>query len=196
MEEKYRKILVELIFLGLTPAFAATINTVSAVSMEFGIIFIMVMSTLTMRLLRRFVTTLYSSIFQMVTEAYFIDAYKNIGMYIALCSINMMLFGVAQGATGKDEKHMVAKVLLFSLIFGFVIYFVGSMREIMGVGTYWGQVKDIFGEVKFANIPVKYFSNHKVLILQKAPGAYIVGAIATAIVAYVLKKTAKKKEAK
>ena len=56
MEEKYRKILVELIFLGLTPAFAATINTVSAVSMEFGIIFIMVMSTLTMRLLRRFVT--------------------------------------------------------------------------------------------------------------------------------------------
>ena len=66
----------------------------------------------------------------------------------------------------------------------------------MGVGTYWGQVKDIFGEVKFANIPVKYLSNHKVLILQKAPGAYIVGAIATAIVAYVLKKTAKKKEAK
>ena len=208
MEEKYRKILVELIFLGLTPAFAATINTVSAVSMEFGIIFIMVMSTLTMRLLRRFVTeenkyfvtlivtTLYSSIFQMVTEAYFIDAYKNIGMYIALCSINMMLFGVAQGATGKEEKHMVAKVLLFSLIFGFVIYFVGSMREIMGVGTYWGQVKDIFGEVKFANIPVKYFSNHKVLILQKAPGAYIVGSIATAIVAYILKKTAKKKEAK
>ena len=56
MEEKYRKILVELIFLGLTPAFAATINTVSAVSMEFGIIFIMVMSTVTMRLLRRFVT--------------------------------------------------------------------------------------------------------------------------------------------
>ena len=175
MEEKYRKILVELIFLGLTPAFAATINTVSAVSMEFGIIFIMVMSTLTMRLLRRFVTeenkyfvtlivtTLYSSIFQMVTEAYFIDAYKNIGMYIALCSINMMLFGVAQGATGKEEKHMVAKVLLFSLIFGFVIYFVGSMREIMGVGTYWGQVKDIFGEVKF-----KYPSQ----VLLKSQGPY------------------------
>lgn len=66
----------------------------------------------------------------------------------------------------------------------------------MGIGTYWGQVRDIFGEVKFANISVKYFSNHKVLILQKAPGAYMLGAIATALVAFILKKTGKKKEAK
>ena len=109
MEEKYKKILVEIIFLGLTPALAATINTVSAISMGVGIIFIMVLSTLCMRLLRHFVTdenkyfvtlvitTLFASIFQMVTEAYFIDAYKNIGVYIALCSINMMLFAVLRG---------------------------------------------------------------------------------------------------
>ena len=32
MEEKYRKILVEVIFLGLTPALAATINSISAIS--------------------------------------------------------------------------------------------------------------------------------------------------------------------
>ena len=56
MEEKYRKILVEVIFLGLTPALAATINSISAISMGVGIIFIMVMSTLTMRLFRSFVT--------------------------------------------------------------------------------------------------------------------------------------------
>ena len=41
MEEKDRKILVEMIFLGLTPALAATINTVSAFTMGVGIIFIM-----------------------------------------------------------------------------------------------------------------------------------------------------------
>ena len=43
MEEKDRKILVEMIFLGLTPALAATINTVSAFTMGVGIIFIMVL---------------------------------------------------------------------------------------------------------------------------------------------------------
>ena len=48
MEEKDRKILVEMIFLGLTPALAATINTVSAFTMGVGIIFIMLMSTLVM----------------------------------------------------------------------------------------------------------------------------------------------------
>ena len=193
MEEKYKKILVEIIFLGLTPALAATINTVSAISMGVGIIFIMVLSTLCMRLLRHFVTaenkyfvtlvitTLFASIFQMVTEAYFIDAYKNIGVYIALCSINMMLFAVSQGGAGFEEKHIITKAFLFALVFGIVLFVIGSIREIMGAGTYF--------------IPVKYFSDNKVLILQKAPGAYIIGAIVTALVAFILKKTGKKKEA-
>ena len=121
MEEKYRKILVEVIFLGLTPALAATINSISAISMGVGIIFIMVMSTLTMRLFRSFVTeenkyfvtlvvtTLFASIFQMVTEAYFLSAYKNIGIYIALCSVNMMLFAAANGAVKKEEKNIERK---------------------------------------------------------------------------------------
>ena len=193
MEEKYKKILVEIIFLGLTPALAATINTVSAISMGVGIIFIMVLSTLCMRLLRHFVTdenkyfvtlvitTLFASIFQMVTEAYFIDAYKNIGVYIALCSINMMLFAVSQGGAGFEEKHIITKAFLFALVFGIVLFVIGSIREIMGAGTYF--------------IPVKYFSDNKVLIIQKAPGAYIIGAIVTALVAFILKKTGKKKEA-
>ena len=96
MEEKYRKILVEVLFLGLAPALAATINSISAISMGVGIMFIMVLSTLTMRLLGSFVTeenkyfvtlvvtTLFASIYQMVTEAYFLVAYKNIGIYISL----------------------------------------------------------------------------------------------------------------
>ena len=50
-----------------------------------------------------------------------------------------------------------------------------------------GQVKDI---------PVKFFADNKVLILQKAPGAFMVGSIVTALVAFVLKKTGKNKEAK
>ena len=199
MEEKYRKILVEVIFLGLTPALAATINSISAISMGVGIIFIMVMSTLTMRLFRSFVTeenkyfvtlvvtTLFASIFQMVTEAYFLDAYKNIGVYIALCSVNMMLFSVSNGATKKEEKGIVVKAFLFFLAFCVIIFIVGSIREIMGVGTFLGQVKDI---------PVKFFADNKVLILQKAPGAFMVGSIVTALVAFVLKKTGKNKEAK
>ena len=199
MEEKYRKILLEVIFLGLTPALAATINTIFAISMGVGIIFIMVLSTLTMRLLRSFVTeenkyfvtlivtTLFASIFQMVTEAYFLSAYKNIGIYIALCSVNMMLFAAANGAVKKEEKNIVVKVFLFSLAFCIILFIVGSLREILGVGVYLGQVKDI---------PVNYFANNKILILQKAPGAFIVASIVTAIVAFVLKKTGKNKEAK
>lgn len=208
MEDKYRKILVEMIFLGLTPAFAATLNTASAISMGVGLIFIMVLSTLTMRLLRSFVTdenkyfvtlvvtTLFASVFQMITEAYFISAYKNIGIYIALSSVNMMVFGVAQGAVDKNEKNIVAKVFIFSVIFALVVAFVGSLREIMGAGTYLGAVKDAAGVSKLSNIPVKYFSANKVLILQKAPGAFILGSIVTAFVAFVLKKTAKNKEVK
>lgn len=196
MEEKDRKILVEMIFLGLTPALAATINTVSAFTMGVGIIFIMLMSTLVMRLIRPFVTecnkyfvtlvitTLFASIFQMFTEAYFLDAYKNIGIYIALCSVNIMLFATAQGGAKKEEKNIVARAFLFSVVFALVVCIVGAVRELLGVG-----------EIKLLSLSSSYLATNKFQILQKAPGAFMMASIVTAVVAFIVKKTGKKKEA-
>ena len=196
MEEKDRKILVEMIFLGLTPALAATINTVSAFTMGVGIIFIMLMSTLVMRLIRPFVTecnkyfvtlvitTLFASIFQMFTEAYFLDAYKNIGIYIALCSVNIMLFATAQGGAKKEEKNIVARAFLFSVVFALVVCIVGAVRELFGVG-----------EIKLLSLSSSYLAANKFQILQKAPGAFMMASIVTAVVAFIVKKTGKKKEA-
>ena len=196
MEEKDRKILVEMIFLGLTPALAATINTVSAFTMGVGIIFIMLMSTLVMRLIRPFVTecnkyfvtlvitTLFASIFQMFTEAYFLDAYKNIGIYIALCSVNIMLFATAQGGAKNEEKNIVARAFLFSVVFALVVCIVGAVRELLGVG-----------EIKLLSLSSSYLAANKFQILQKAPGAFMMASIVTAVVAFIVKKTGKKKEA-
>ena len=196
MEEKDRKILVEMIFLGLTPALAATINTVSAFTMGVGIIFIMLMSTLVMRLIRPFVTecnkyfvtlvitTLFASIFQMFSEAYFLDAYKNIGIYIALCSVNIMLFATAQGGAKKEEKNIVARAFLFSVVFALVVCIVGAVRELLGVG-----------EIKLLSLSSSYLAANKFQILQKAPGAFMMASIVTAVVAFIVKKTGKKKEA-
>ena len=196
MEEKDRKILVEMIFLGLTPALAATINTVSAFTIGVGIIFIMLMSTLVMRLIRPFVTecnkyfvtlvitTLFASIFQMFTEAYFLDAYKNIGIYIALCSVNIMLFATAQGGAKKEEKNIVARAFLFSVVFALVVCIVGAVRELLGVG-----------EIKLLSLSSSYLAANKFQILQKAPGAFMMASIVTAVVAFIVKKTGKKKEA-
>ena len=196
MEEKDRKILVEMIFLGLTPALAATINTVSAFTMGVGIIFIMLMSTLVMRLIRPFVTecnkyfvtlvitTLFASIFQMFTEAYFLDAYKNIGIYIALCSVNIMLYATAQGGAKKEEKNIVARAFLFSVVFALVVCIVGAVRELLGVG-----------EIKLLSLSSSYLAANKFQILQKAPGAFMMASIVTAVVAFIVKKTGKKKEA-
>lgn len=196
MEEKDKKILVEMIFLGLTPALAATINTVSAFTMGVGIIFIMLMSTLVMRLIRPFVTecnkyfvtlvitTLFASIFQMFTEAYFLDAYKNIGIYIALCSVNIMLFATAQGGAKKEEKNIVARAFLFSVVFALVVCIVGAVRELLGVG-----------EIKLLSLSSSYLAANKFQILQKAPGAFMMASIVTAVVAFIVKKTGKKKEA-
>ena len=196
MEEKDRKVLVEMIFLGLTPALAATINTVSAFTMGVGIIFIMLMSTLVMRLIRPFVTecnkyfvtlvitTLFASIFQMFTEAYFLDAYKNIGIYIALCSVNIMLFATAQGGAKKEEKNIVARAFLFSVVFALVVCIVGAVRELLGVG-----------EIKLLSLSSSYLAANKFQIFQKAPGAFMMASIVTAVVAFIVKKTGKKKEA-
>ena len=196
MEDKYRKILAEVVFFGITPALAATINTVSAFTMGVGIIFIMLMSTLVMRLIRPFVTecnkyfvtlvitTLFASIFQMFTEAYFLDAYKNIGIYIALCSVNIMLFATAQGGAKKEEKNIVARAFLFSVVFALVVCIVGAVRELLGVG-----------EIKLLSLSSSYLAANKFQILQKAPGAFMMASIVTAVVAFIVKKTGKKKEA-
>ena len=195
MEDRNRKTLVELIFLGLVPALAATVNTASALSMGTGIIFIVVLSTATMKLLGHFVTeenrcfvvlvvtAFFASAFQMVSEAFFLSAYKTIGIYIVLSSISMMVYAFASGAAKGDEKGIVAKALGFSFAYAIVMVFVGALREIMGLGTLWGNTEGAI---------LEYFAGHKVQILQKAPGAFMVASIVLALVSFILRKIEKK----
>ena len=120
----------------------------------------------------------------MFTEAYFLDAYKNIGIYIALCSVNIMLFATAQGGAKKEEKNIVARAFLFSVVFALVVCIVGAVRELLGVG-----------EIKLLSLSSSYLAANKFQILQKAPGAFMMASIVTAVVAFIVKKTGKKKEA-
>ena len=198
MEDKNRNKVVEMAFLGLVPAMAATVNTKAALAMGVGIIFIMVLSTVTMKLLSRLVTegnrsfvtlvvtAFYASVFQMITEAFFLAAFKTIGPYIALSAVSMMIFNMAEGATKEEEKNAVGKALAFSVAFALVVLFVGGIREILGLGTLWGNTEGAI---------LGYFATNKVQILQKAPGAFMVASVVLALFSFVLRKT-EKKEAK
>ena len=145
MEEKDRKILVEMIFLGLTPALAATINTVSAFTMGVGIIFIMLMSTLVMRLIRPFVTecnkyfvtlvitTLFASIFQMFTEAYFLCLQEHRNIHRPLfCKHHAFCYSPGWSEEGRKE-HCGKSILVLCSIRSCGMYRRSSER-VVGCG--------------------------------------------------------------
>ena len=95
-----------------------------------------------------------------------------------------MLFATAQGGSKKEEKNIVARAFLFSVVFALVVCIVGAVRELLGVG-----------EIKLLSLSSSYLAANKFQILQKAPGAFMMASIVTAIVAFIVKKTGKKKEA-
>lgn len=193
MENKNRNQIVRSVFLCLTPALAATVSFKSSLAMAVGIIAIVVLSTGTMRVLRKavsdenrsfvtlVVTTMYASIYQMVCEAFFIEAYGVIGVYIALVSISLMVFNSSVDVADKGENTNVAKAFIFSVVYGVSMCVIGAIREVLGLGT-------------LGSATIGYFASHKVQIMQKAPGAFMVAAIVTAVIAAIA-NTKKNKEA-
>ena len=166
------------LFLGACPALGATGSLQSAVAMGVAVFAVMLLTALVMALLRRILpqravlaaTVLTAALFvsaaQLVLHAMLPSVYNMLGVYLAVAAVNLLVFSrSADNASGG----WFGKVLVTGIEFLVVIAVVALLRELLGLGTVWGQ-------------EIAFFKAHAVASIQKPMGGFLVYAIVAAIV--------------
>ena len=166
------------LFLGACPALGATGSLQSAVAMGVTVFAVMLLTALVMALLRRILpqravlaaavltAALFVSAAQLVLHAVLPSVYKMLGVYLAVAAVNLLVFSRSADNT---SGCWLGKVLVTGIEFLVVIAVVALLRELIGLGTVWGQ-------------EIAFFKAHAVASIQKPMGGFLMYAIVAAIV--------------
>jgi Na+-translocating ferredoxin:NAD+ oxidoreductase subunit E len=159
--------------LGLCPTLAVTTAAKNGLGMGLATTFVLVCSNLIISLLRKvipgkvriaaFIVVIASFvvIVELTMQAYFYPLYKILGIFIPLIVVNCIILGRAEAFASKNTLvPSIADGLGMGLGFTLSLTFLGSVREILGNGSFFGT--QIMGE-----------SFEPFAILLKAPGAFI-----------------------
>ena len=162
---------VFVLFLGLCPTLGVTTSAVNGLGMGLATTFVLIMSNLVVSLIKNFIPdkvripafiviiATFVSIVELVMQAYVPDLFEALGLFIPLIVVNCLVLGRAEAFASKNN-------LLTSIIdgtgmglgFAFALTLLGSVREILGSGSFFG---------------LKFIEGDGMLVFVLAPGAFI-----------------------
>ena len=185
------------LFLGMCPTLAVTTSAFNAVGMGLSTMMVLIFSNIFISLLRKFipdkvriaayvvVIAAFVTIVEMLLKAYAQSVSESLGIYIPLIVVNCIILGRAEAFASKNGPLASAvDGLGMGLGFTCALTIIGSIREILGAGTFFGF--SIFGEA---------FNPITIMILP--PGAFItLGLIVMTINIISARKKKKKEEGK
>jgi len=144
--------------LGTCPLLAITTSAKNAVSMGLAVIFVQMGSEVIISLFRKmipekvripaFITIIagFVTIVQMLVSAYLPALNDSLGIYIPLIVVNCIVLARAEAFASK--KTVVASLfdgLGMGVGFTVALFLMGSIREILGAGTFFGLDLPLFG---------------------------------------------------
>ncbi len=150
--------------LGTCPTLATTISLINGFSMGIATMFVLVGSNMVISLLKNFipekvripayvvVIAAFVTIVQMVMQAFLLDLYNALGVFIPLIVVNCIILARAESFAGKEENSIGASAIDgFGMGIGFTLALslMGTFREIVGSGTLLGY--SVLGEGFAAN---------------------------------------------
>jgi electron transport complex protein RnfE len=137
--------------LGMCPALAVSNSAMNAIAMGLATTFVLTMSNVLISLLRNFIPkevriasyiliiATFVSMVNYVIQAVSIDLHKSLGAFIALIVVNCIILSRAEAFASKNT---VGRSLMDGLGMGmgfmFALFCIGSIREIIGSGTFLG----------------------------------------------------------
>ncbi len=161
------------LFLGMCPTLAVTTSAFNAVGMGLSTMVVLVFSNIFISLLRKFipdkvriaayvvVIASFVTIIEMILKAYAQAVSAALGIYIPLIVVNCIILGRAEAFASKNGAIKSAvDGLGMGLGFTLALTIVGTIREILGAGTFFGI--SLFGEA---------FNPVTIMILP--PGAFL-----------------------
>ncbi|MCQ2307545.1 MAG: electron transport complex subunit E [Bacteroidales bacterium] len=180
------------LLLGCCPTLATTTSAINGMSMGLATTFVLIMSNLSISLLKNFipdkvripcfivVIASFVTVVQLVMQAYVPAIYETLGLFIPLIVVNCIVLGRAEAFASKNPVWpSILDGAGMGLGFTLSLTFLGSIREILGSGS-------IFN---WRFLPE---DANTILIFVLAPGAFIALGYLIAVVNKVKKsKTSK-----
>ncbi len=159
--------------LGLCPALAVTSSAENGMGMGFAATFVLIFSNMVISALRKvipdkvriasfivIIATLVVLV-EMIMKAYFFPLSQALGIFIPLIVVNCIILGRAEAFASRNPVHLsIADGLSVGLGYTLSLTLVGSIREILGTGNWFG-------------LPVMWSSFEPFAFMVKAPGAFL-----------------------
>lgn len=172
---------VLVLLLGACPAMALTTDVRAALAIGLAALVVMVLSSIVIAALTKLipqgarlaacvlVTTAFVSAVEMLMNAYLPSVYSMMGIYLAVCAVNLLLFGAAENAAEAGFGKALVNALVTGLVFTAVILVVAAIRELFGYGS-------------FAGNEIAFLKAHAVVTLTQPTGGFLVFAFVAAVV--------------
>ena len=182
------------IVVGMCPTLAVTTSAINGIGMGISTMVVLVGSNIVLSAIRKivpdkiripiFVVVIASfvTIVAMLLEAFVPSLYKALGIYIPLIVVNCIIIQRAEAfANQNNVLSSMADGIGMGLGFTFALLMMGSIRELIGVGS-------IFG------INIMGASYEPAMIFIQSPGAFLTLGFLMALVNFISYKRKEKKE--
>lgn len=172
---------VLVLVLGTCPTLATTTSVSTALGMGAATTVVLICSNILISMLRNIipetvripsyivVIAAFVSVVEMLVQAYFLDLYNALGVYLPLIVVNCIILGRAEMFANKNTVvDSALDGLGMGLGFCATLLIMSTLREVLGFGTWYG-------------IELPFFTTYHVPILaQTAGGFFIYGLLIAA----------------
>lgn len=172
--------------LGLCPLLAVSSTATNALGLGLATMLVLICTNTVISLFRKYIpneiripiyvmiiaTTV--TVVQLLMNAYTYTLYQSLGIFIPLIVTNCIVIGRAEAFASKNSLlHSVWDGFSMGLGMALSLTVLGALREIIGQGTIFDGIENLFGEqVKFLTIHI-YHTESSFLLFILPPGAFI-----------------------
>ena len=172
--------------LGMCPMLAVTQEAKNALGMGLATTFVLIGSNFVISLLRKVIPKSvklpayiviiagFVTLIEMLLHCYFPELYSALGTFLSLITVNCIILGRAEMFACKNTiSRSIADGAGMGLGFTLALFLVGSLREILGSGSWFG---------------IKLNGSYSVSVLSLAPGGFFVLGCVIAVVSKLAKR--------
>ncbi len=174
--------------LGMCPTLGTTTSAYNGLGMGLATTFVLLMSNIVVSMVRNvipdkvripsFIVIIASfvTVVELTMQAYLPSLYNELGLFIPLIVVNCIVLGRAEAFASKNTVWSSAlDGLGMGLGFTMALFMLGSVREILGAGSWLG---------------LKFIKGDGMLLFVLAPGAFLALAYLIAIMNKINRKNA------
>ena len=184
---------VLVLILGTCPTLAMTTNVSKALGMGLAAMAVLICSNVVVSLLRKFIPETvripcyiviiagFVTIVDMLMHAFLPELHAELGVFLALITVNCIILGRAEMFAGKNTVGRSAlDGIGMGLGFTLALFLISTVREVLGSGS-------------FAGFAIPFLEDFKIGFFKEAPGGMLVYGLMIALIYKVTHGKAPKK---